>query len=182
MCAPAGLDERRPAVNCETAAAWVPPLASKSVCPAPCESRALKSRVRKTDERVSVSYAARWRAAVRPDGGLIASGSRDKTIRIWDPDGGACVGTLEGCEEMVFGLAFHPQPHRADWLLSGEKGGVARLWSLDASRALHRVAQKLDGYEGGELRSVEGQVQQLLQDARDPEKLCAMYPGWAPWL
>ena len=68
----------------------------------------------------------------------------------------------------------------------GDAGGAEERppaeGNLDASRALHRVAQKLDGYEGGELRSVEGQVQQLLQDARDPEKLCAMYPGWAPWL
>ena len=54
--------------------------------------------------------------------------------------------------------------------------------NLDAERALMRVEQKLDGYEGSELRSVEGQVQQLLQDAQDPEKLCAMYPGWAPWV
>jgi ataxia telangiectasia mutated family protein len=54
--------------------------------------------------------------------------------------------------------------------------------NLDAERALMRVGQKLDGYEGSELRSVEGQVQQLLQDAQDQDKLCAMYPGWAPWL
>ena len=59
---------------------------------------------------------------------------------------------------------------------------AAQEGNLDAERALMRVSQKLDGYEGSELRSVEGQVQQLLQDAQDPEKLCAMYPGWAPWL
>ena len=53
---------------------------------------------------------------------------------------------------------------------------------VGAERALMRVAQKLDGYEGSELRSIEGQVQQLLQDAQDPEKLCAMYPGWAAWV
>ena len=52
----------------------------------------------------------------------------------------------------------------------------------DATRALLRVKQKLDGYEEGELRSVEGQVQQLIHDAQDPERLCAMFPGWAPWL
>ena len=54
--------------------------------------------------------------------------------------------------------------------------------NLDAERALMRVAAKLDGYEGSELRSVAGQVQQLLQDARDPDLLCALYPGWAPWV
>ena len=53
--------------------------------------------------------------------------------------------------------------------------------SVDAERALLRVRQKLEGVEGGEPRSVEGHVQQLIQDARDPDKLCRMYPGWAPW-
>ena len=54
--------------------------------------------------------------------------------------------------------------------------------NLDAERALMRVKQKLDGYEDGELRSIMGQVRQLLHDARDPFKLAAMYPGWAPWV
>ena len=54
--------------------------------------------------------------------------------------------------------------------------------NLDAERALMRVAAKLDGYEGSEIRSVAGQVQQLLQDAQDPDLLCALYPGWAPWV
>ncbi|GLT47213.1 hypothetical protein SLA2020_209240 [Shorea laevis] len=52
----------------------------------------------------------------------------------------------------------------------------------DAERALLRVKQKLDGYEEGELRSVNGQVQQLIQDAIDPERLCQMFPGWGAWL
>ena len=67
--------------------------------------------------------------AVRIDGEVIASGSRDKTIRIWSVASGECAAVLEGCEEMVCGLAFHPAAKRRDWLLSGEKGGVARLWS-----------------------------------------------------
>ncbi|KAF5476799.1 hypothetical protein F2P56_003496 [Juglans regia] len=52
----------------------------------------------------------------------------------------------------------------------------------DAARALMRVKQKLDGYEDGEMRSVHGQVQQLIQDAIDPERLCHMFPGWASWM
>ncbi|KAH7550459.1 hypothetical protein JRO89_XS13G0195200 [Xanthoceras sorbifolium] len=71
----------------------------------------------------------------------------------------------------------------------------------DAARALMRVKQKLDGYEEGEMRSVHGQpalwcaskrstsiigkqkkVQQLIQDAIDPERLCQMFPGWGAWL
>lgn len=52
----------------------------------------------------------------------------------------------------------------------------------DAARALLRVKQKLDGYEDGEMRSVHGQVQQLIQDAIDPDRLCHMFPGWGAWL
>ncbi|XP_058227343.1 serine/threonine-protein kinase ATM isoform X4 [Rhododendron vialii] len=52
----------------------------------------------------------------------------------------------------------------------------------DAARALMRVKQKLDGYEEGEMRSVHGQVQQLIQDAADPDRLCQMFPGWGAWL
>ncbi|CAM8916047.1 unnamed protein product [Rhodiola kirilowii] len=52
----------------------------------------------------------------------------------------------------------------------------------DAARALMRVKQKLDGYEDGEMRSVHGQVQQLIQDAIDPERLSQMFPGWGAWL
>ncbi|XP_057988495.1 serine/threonine-protein kinase ATM isoform X2 [Hevea brasiliensis] len=52
----------------------------------------------------------------------------------------------------------------------------------DAARALMRVKQKLDGYEEGELRSVHGQVQQLIQDAIDPERLCQMFAGWGAWM
>ncbi|XVF54114.1 hypothetical protein PTKIN_Ptkin05aG0154900 [Pterospermum kingtungense] len=52
----------------------------------------------------------------------------------------------------------------------------------DAARALMRAKQKLDGYEEGEMRSVHGQVQQLIQDAIDPERLCQMFPGWGAWM
>ncbi|PON73770.1 Serine/threonine protein kinase, partial [Parasponia andersonii] len=54
--------------------------------------------------------------------------------------------------------------------------------NTDAARALMRVKQKLDGYEEGEMRSIHGQVQQLIQDAIDPERLCQMFPGWGAWL
>lgn len=34
----------------------------------------------------------------------------------------------------------------------------------------------------GEAKTVEGQVQRLLQEAQDPDRLCRMFVGWAPWL
>ncbi|KAK9825683.1 hypothetical protein WJX81_003257 [Elliptochloris bilobata] len=64
----------------------------------------------------------------------------------------------------------------------GESGGD--LVNADAERALLRVKHKLEGLDSGEgeARSVEGQVQQLLQEAADPDRLCRMYVGWAAWL
>lgn len=52
----------------------------------------------------------------------------------------------------------------------------------DATRALMRVKQKLDGYEGGEMRSIHGQAQQLIQDAIDTDRLSHMFPGWGAWM
>ncbi|KAH8047471.1 serine/threonine kinase [Aureococcus anophagefferens] len=54
----------------------------------------------------------------------------------------------------------------------------------DAKRALFKVKQKPQGYEdaGHDVLSVEGQVKNLVADATDPENLCVLFPGWAPWL
>ncbi|KAL3152004.1 hypothetical protein ABBQ32_001124 [Trebouxia sp. C0010 RCD-2024] len=63
-------------------------------------------------------------------------------------------------------------------------GTDTTLANADAERALLRLKQKLAGMEGGqgEARGVKGQVQQLLQDAQNPDKLCKMYVGWSAWL
>ena len=39
------------------------------------------------------------------NGGRLASGSSDKTIKVWELATGACVATLEGHEDTVFSLA-----------------------------------------------------------------------------
>eukprot|EP00903_Cladosiphon_okamuranus_P016144 g14899.t1 len=53
-----------------------------------------------------------------------------------------------------------------------------------AQRALARIKHKLQGYvdPNGDAMSVEGQVKLLINQAKDPENLCRLYPGWAPWL
>jgi len=51
-----------------------------------------------------------------------------------------------------------------------------------AERVLMRVAQKLDGIEEGQLMSVAGQVNTLVQQARDPRRLHAIFNGWQPYL
>lgn len=66
----------------------------------------------------------------------------------------------------------------------GGAGEQLRVGNADAGRAVARVAAKLRGVDFGEQEalSVQGQVEQLLLEATDPEKLSRHYFGWAAWL
>lgn len=54
-----------------------------------------------------------------------------------------------------------------------------------AVKTIERIKQKLEGYEDstfGDQQGVEGQVQLLINSARDPDLLKSMYVGWGPWM
>lgn len=63
--------------------------------------------------------------------------------------------------------------------------GAEKGFDKDAAhRTIIRVKKKLQGYDesAGEGLSVEGQVEILINEARRPENLSRLFPGWAPWL
>ena len=66
--------------------------------------------------------------------------------------------------------------------LAGNSNSSSSSVNTDAERTLLRLKQKLQGYEHGETLSVHGQINQLIQEAQDPDRLCKMFPGWAPWV
>ncbi|KAL5010879.1 hypothetical protein ScPMuIL_013184 [Solemya velum] len=51
-----------------------------------------------------------------------------------------------------------------------------------AERALLRLQQKLQGIEDSIQLSVSGQVNLLIQEARDPKNLARLFPGWQPYI
>ena len=65
--------------------------------------------------------------AASPDGGLLASGSADTTVRLWRLPSGAPAGTLTGHSEWVWGLAASPD---GQLLASGSLDRTVRLWWL----------------------------------------------------
>ncbi|KAH0534090.1 hypothetical protein FGG08_007309 [Glutinoglossum americanum] len=60
-----------------------------------------------------------------PDGGLLASGSADKTIRLWDPATGVPQATLKGHSSLVITVTFSPD---GKLLASGSGDNTVRLW------------------------------------------------------
>ncbi|MGL4620624.1 nSTAND1 domain-containing NTPase [Chroococcidiopsis sp.] len=66
-----------------------------------------------------------WASAFSPDGQIIASGSIDKTIRLWDKSGKPIGQPFQGHQQGVFSIAFSPD---GQYIVSGSADGTVRLW------------------------------------------------------
>ena len=60
-----------------------------------------------------------------PDGTKVASGSPDKTVKLWDVTSGECLQTLEGHSSRVYSVSFSPDGTK---VASQDYDDIFKIW------------------------------------------------------
>jgi len=120
--------------------------------------------------------------AFDPQGGTLASGSADATVKLWDARSGNLLRTLEGHDRWVDSVAFNPQ---GGVLASGSE---VRLWDMRSDKLLRtleghggRVLSVAFDPQGGTLANSKSDHPVKLWDARSG-KLLRTLEGHRDWV
>ncbi len=89
--------------------------------------------------------------AFDPLGGILASGSSDHTVKLWETRSGKLLHTLGGHQRWVCSVAFDPQ---GETLASGSADNSVKLW---------------DARDGKLLRTLKGHQGTVVSVAFDPQ-------------
>ena len=95
-----------------------------------------------------------------PDGSRVASGSYDKTVRVWDVQTGQCEHTLDGHSDSVVSVVFSPDGSR---VASGSWDNTVRVWDIATSSEIlcyhsGNFPQKIEFSQNSKTISVDGNL------------------------
>ncbi len=82
--------------------------------------------------------------AFSPDGNTLASGSLDRTIKLWNPETHQCRLTLQGHQSWIWDIAFHPN---SNTLASASYDRTVKLWDIKTGHCTYT----LEGHIGSAL-------------------------------
>ncbi|KAJ2722489.1 Mitochondrial fission protein [Coemansia sp. Benny D115] len=82
-------------------------------------------RLRRLERVLRGHYGAVTALASDPALGLVASGSLDTHVRVWDADSGQCRHIIRGHSDVVRGVQFHDR-----FLVTAANDGRLRMWDL----------------------------------------------------
>ena len=74
--------------------------------------------------------------AVSPDGKYLASGSDDKTVKIWDAMSGECIRTLKGHSNIVRSVCWSPD---GKYLASGSVDKTVKIWDAESGQCIRTL-------------------------------------------
>ena len=102
---------------------WIMPLRQAFEAPGEALIRTMEGH---TDGVISIDISS--------DGKLLVSGSKDKTIRIWNLLTGTCLHILNGHTEGVYSVSFSDD---GKMIISGSGDNTIRIWGIDKGNCLH---------------------------------------------
>lgn len=91
-----------------------------------------------TDNVLSVAFS--------PDGKFLASGGKDRQVRIWELLTGTTVRILQGHHDKVHSVVFGPQGKR---LISGSEDNTVKLWDSTSGELLQTLTHPADDADPG---------------------------------
>jgi WD40 repeat protein len=83
---------------------------------------------------------------------MLANGSFDRTVRLWDLSTGQCLSVLQGHGSAIWSVAFSPD---GSFLASASEDGVIKLWEVETGHCFSTLRNERP-YEKMNIFSITG--------------------------